>query len=248
MAYMKFKSLDWKTKTTFIVTGVLIGLLLTIQIRSAIPPSSFITDEITVQKELIKSYTDEQAQLKSRIVSLRKEIEENQENVNLTTRENNLESLKILKNEIGLETVKGSGVSITLDDGFFGDRTSAENVSQSLVHASDLRDIVNELRAANADAIAINDQRIIATTPITSVGNTILVNNFHLLPPFTIIAIGDQEILEQRLNDEKLMSDLRKRIKDKNINFSAERVAHLTAPIYNGNFNLKYIIEANKTT
>ncbi|MFC1749435.1 DUF881 domain-containing protein [Pseudomonadota bacterium] len=243
---MKFKSFDLPTKVTFITTGILIGLLLTLQIRSAIPASTFITDEITVQKELIKSYMDDQSLLKSRIVSLREEIEENQEKTRLITQTNNLETLKELKTDIGLEVAKGPGISITLDDGFFGDRSSEENVSQSLIHASDLRDLINVLRTANAEAIAINDQRIIASTSVTSVGNTILVNNFHLLPPFTISAIGDQDILERRLNDENSMLDLRKRIKDNSIQFSAKRIGHLIAPIYNGNFSLKFISEAQK--
>lgn len=241
---MKSINFDRSTKVAFIFTGVLIGLLLTVQIRSAVPPSSFIADEINVQTVLIKSYLNDQAVLKSRIVSLREKIEENQQKTKTTSRENNLEVLRELKADIGLEVVKGRGAIITLDDGFFGDRENADSIAQSLIHASDLRDLVNLLRTTNTEAIAINDQRIIASTPITSVGNTILVNNFNLLPPFSIVAIGDPALIMQRFDDPKSVPDLKKRIEDKNVYFNVESQAHLVAPIYNGNFNLKYIIEA----
>lgn len=243
---MKALNFDRSTKLTFIITGLLVGLLLTVQIRSAVPPSSYIVDEINIQKELVKSYLNEQAQFKSKIVLLREEIEENQENTYISSKENNLEVLSELKSDIGLEVAKGEGVQIALDDGIFGDREQAEDITQSLIHASDLRDLVNLLRTANVGAIAINDQRIIASTPITSVGNTVLVNNFHLLPPFKVVAIGDTELISQRLNDPSTMPDLRKRIDDNNVQFKAEIIPHLVAPIYNGNFSLKYINEANK--
>ncbi len=225
----------------FIVTGVFVGLLLTMQFKSSIPTSVFPTDELEAQQNLIESYIADQALLKTKIVNLRSQIDEAQQQSEALVQDNNLETLKNLKKEMGLEPVRGKGIEISLSDGVFVNRDSSESISQSLIHASDLRDIVNILRTAKAEGISINDQRVIASTPITSVGNTILVNNFHLLPPFTVSAIGDQELLMQRLNDPTSLPDLQKRSGEMKIQFETVLKEGISIPIYNGNLSTKYI-------
>lgn len=225
----------------FVITGVFVGLLLTMQFKSSIPAAMYPTDELKAQKELIESYVADQGVLKTKITTLRGQIDEAREQSRELTKDNNLETLKTLKKEMGLEQVMGAGVMITLNDGMFVNRDSAEEVSQSLVHASDLRDVVNILRTAKAEAVAINDQRIIASTPITSVGNTILVNNFHLVPPFTVTAIGDREVIMERLNDPSSLPDLRKRAGEMKIQFETSLLEGILIPLYNGNLSTKYL-------
>jgi uncharacterized protein YlxW (UPF0749 family) len=232
---------SWRTYAVFVVTGVIIGILVTAQFRSSMPTSSFIYDELTVQKELIKDFIDEQGLLKSKIVTLRGKIEQNQEKTRQSAEKNDLETLKALKKDVGLETSKGKGVLIKIDDGVFVRRDAADTAGDSMVAASDLRDIVNVLQTAKADSIAINDQRIIASTPITSVGNTILVNNFNMLPPFNIAAIGDPELIRQRLDDTGALPELKKRIYDLKIQYSLENKNDLIIPVYNGNLTIKYL-------
>ncbi len=225
----------------FIATGVLVGMLITMQFKSAIPATMFPVDELKAQKELIDSYVSDQGLLKTKITNLRNQIDEARGQSAELAKDNNLETLNSLKKDMGLELARGPGVLISLNDGMFVNRDSAEAISQSLIHASDLRDIVNILRTARAEAIAINDQRIIASTPITSVGNTILVNNFHLLPPFTVTAIGDSEVLLQRLNDPTSLPDMQKRAGEMKIQFEAVSVDGLMVPLYNGNLSTKFI-------
>lgn len=219
-------------------------MLVTTQFKSAVPTGSYLYDQLAIQKMLVKSFIDDQAFLKSKIVSLRKKIEENQEKTRSISQQNNLEVLRELKKDIGLEMSRGDGIVINLNDGAFVNRENVENIDQSLVHASDLRDLVNLLRTAEIEAIAINDQRIIASTPITSVGNTILVNNFHLLPPFNVTAIGDPELIRQRLKDPAVLPDLQKRVKEMKIQYSIQTKSNLVIPIFNGNLSIKYIQQA----
>lgn len=238
------KFLTWKIQLVFIFTGILIGLLVTSQFRSALPTSSYPSDELHAQQDLIKSFSDDQAVLKSKIVTLRKQIEDKQQQSSQTIEKNNLDTLAQLKKEAGLDTVRGEGLAITLNDGLFVKRINEESLSQSLVQASDLRDVVNLLFSAQAEAIAINDQRVIASTPISSVGNTILVNNFHLLPPFTITASGDTELMLQRLNDPAALPDLQKRVTAHNIQLRAIAQKNLLVPVYSSDFRLKYMEES----
>lgn len=238
---MKKEGFSWTVQAAFVVTGVLIGVLVTAQFKSSIPASSYPYDEYKVQQELIKSYTDDQAVLKTKILNLRKEIDDKQKQSGVTVQKTNLDTLEQLKSDIGLGTAKGNGLVITLDDGAFAQRASSEGSETFLVHAADLRDIVNLAFSAQADALAINDQRVIASTPISSVGNTILVNNFHVLPPFTVTVLGDKDFLLQRFNDVTSLSDLNKRAKAQKISFSFLPKDNLALPVYNGDFRLKYV-------
>lgn len=238
---MSFLHHSPRTKMVFIITGIFIGLLITVQFRSALPSSSYPYDELNAQKELIKSYLDDQTILKNRISVLRKQIDENQKRSRTTVEKNNLEVLQDFKKKLGLESVRGEGVEIFLDDGI---RDSSQDTDQALIHPADLRDIVNQLRIAGAEGIAINDQRIIASTSITSVGNTVLVNNFHLAPPFHIATVGKSEFIVQRLEDEAALPDLHKRRKEKKIRFSAIIKNSLSIPAYNSNLSFKYLQSA----
>jgi len=100
----------------------------------------------------------------------------------------------------GTAAVHGSGIIVTLHD---SPKKPAEikqdAVSDYIVHDRDIRDIVNELFASGAEAISINDQRMIATSSIRCVGPVVLVNSTQTAPPFVIRAIGKPDVLENAL-------------------------------------------------
>lgn len=119
--------------------------------------------------------------------------------------EKELEKNNIL---LGSTDVTGEGVIIHLED------------SIDLVHDLDIITIVNELKNAGAEAISINDQRIVTTTAITCDGNVILINGQKIGTPFTILAIGYPEKLMgalsrpggyiELLNEDGVYADIRK--------------------------------------
>ena len=76
---------------------------------------------------------------------------------------------------IGLTEVTGSGVIVTLSDSK-KDASSVLDPSTLLVHDADVLSIINELKNAGAEAIAINDQRIVPTSSIVCGGNIIQIN------------------------------------------------------------------------
>jgi uncharacterized protein YlxW (UPF0749 family) len=242
---MKITESSFRMQIVFVASGVFIGLLITSQFRSSIPTSSYPSDELAIKKELIKNFLDDQSLLKSKIVVLRDEIGKTQDQAKNLGDEKLIETLNGLKKDLGLAQATGDGVEISLNDGALVKRDEADSIDQSLIHAADLRDLINVLRSARADAISINDQRILSNTSITSVGNTILVNNFHLLPPFNIVAIGDSELMSQRLTDVNALPDLNRRQKSNNIEFSFSVKNGLMVPVYNGDFSVKYMKSVN---
>lgn len=76
------------------------------------------------------------------------------------------------------------------------------DANKLLVHEEDLLRIVNELFNAGADAISINDQRIVSTTPILCDGNILRINGKIVGVPITIKAIGHQGALANLLRPQ----------------------------------------------
>lgn len=99
---------------------------------------------------------------------------------------------------LGMTDVKGQGVVISLADNTNENtKNSFSSIDSSnyLVHDGNLISIVNELKAAGAEAISINDKRVSNTTAITCAGNVIQVNGEKIGSPFIIKAIGSKDLL-----------------------------------------------------
>ena len=95
-----------------------------------------------------------------------------------------LQELSEAKILAGLTAIEGPGVIVTLRDG-------ADNV----IHDSNLLIVLNELRDAGAEALSLNQQRIVATSEVRCAGSIVSVNNVRCGAPFIIQAIGDPQVL-----------------------------------------------------
>lgn len=231
-----------------IITGIFVGVLITAQVRTITPlSSSYPLDQLQAQKDLVKTYIDEEALLKSRIISVREKIDTSLEQNQTVSQTANLEALNSLKERIGLSSISGEGFVISLDDSQFVDREIVTSEEGGIIYAADIRDVVNLLRALGVEGISINEQRVIATSSINSVGNTLLVNNSHLAPPFSISTIGDYDSLIRRLEEPGVLADLQKRVKENGIKFEVKKSPHVILPIYNGQFRLKYINQTDNS-
>jgi uncharacterized protein YlxW (UPF0749 family) len=104
--------------------------------------------------------------------------------------------------EAGLDPVHGPGLTITLNDaqrdanGRFPRDASPDDL---VVHQQDIQAVLNALWSAGAEAIQMQDQRIIATSVARCVGNTLLLNGRTYSPPYTLTAIGDATAMQAAL-------------------------------------------------
>lgn len=99
----------------------------------------------------------------------------------------------------GLTAVKGPGVRVTLTD---APRTGDDpDVDPNLlvVHQKDLQAYVNALWAGGAEAISMQGQRLMATTGIKCVGNTVVLDGVPYSPPYVIEAIGDRMAMNRSM-------------------------------------------------
>lgn len=90
--------------------------------------------------------------------------------------------------------MEGPGLEVQIADST-KPLSKGENPNIAIVHNEDLLKIVNELRASGAEALSLNDQRLVETSEVSCAGPTILVNKSRLVPPFIIRAIGDADTM-----------------------------------------------------
>ena len=95
----------------------------------------------------------------------------------------------VLADEAGTTAVRGRALSVRLSDSARQPAPS-EDAGAYRIHDTDIQLVVNALLAAGAEAVAVNDNRIVATSPIRAAGSTIVVNFRPLVPPYQIVAIG----------------------------------------------------------
>src|ERR1700751_3180064 len=114
-----------------------------------------------------------------------------------------------LAGEAGMDPVHGPGLVVTLEDaqrdanGAFPRDASPDDL---VVHQQDIQAVLNALWSAGAEAIQMQDQRIIATSVPRCVGNTLLLNGRTYSPPYTITAIGDATAMQAALTAAPLVT------------------------------------------
>ncbi|MGC1208081.1 MAG: DUF881 domain-containing protein, partial [Ornithinimicrobium sp.] len=89
--------------------------------------------------------------------------------------------------EVGLGPVRGPAVQVTLDDAGYTLDTLPEgyNVDDVVVHQQDVQAVVNALWAGGAEAMMIQDQRVISSSAVQCVGNTLYLQGRVYSPPYT---------------------------------------------------------------
>ena len=137
----------------------------------------------------------------------------------------------------GLVAVAGPGLTVTLGDNPTPPQNDADP-NNYIVHDYDLRALVNALWAGGAEAIAVNDQRLVASSAIRCVGTTILVNNTRLGSPFHIRAIGEPAALERALALDPAAHLLMSRyVRLFDLKLSVQDEDEVTLPAYEGTLN-----------
>ncbi len=157
-----------------------------------------LRDEVLRAKEKYDNTFKELENAEKELAKIREKATQNNNDS-----EEKAEQIKKNNRLLGLTNLEGEGIEITLKDDPNATRESIsvlDDISNHLVHDSDLRMIVNELKNAGAEAISINGQRVVSTTGIMCIGNVIKVNDEKVGSPFVIKAIGFPEMLTTALD------------------------------------------------
>ncbi len=221
------KLLEWQISVSLVCA--VLGALLAIQIRTQSAIHNIVpTRRVEEMAMMLKDLEDEKKALIKENADLKDKLEDAARGRNLF--KSISEEIRNIKVKAGFAAVKGPGIVIRLDDSAVKPEPG-EDPNLFLIHEEDLLKISNELFAAGAEAVSINDQRMIATTGIDCAGTTILVNNKKLVPPYVIKAIGDEKILESSL---LMRGKILETLKSWSIRVRVTKSAEVLVPPYRG--------------
>ena len=182
------------------IVCVFLGLMLAVQFKTQvrIGQGVGVTREEDLASVLSQVEKERQA-LEVEVADLRKKLSVYESGDGTTGRDKIIkQQLAKTANFAGLSDVEGQGIIVVMKD---SDRAiqPGDDPNAFLIHDSDLLKVVNELKAAGAEAMSLNDQRIVAMSEIRCAGPTILINNVRLAPPYVIKVIGEPVTLENAL-------------------------------------------------
>ncbi len=225
-----------KGKTTMTIIVGLICLILTAVMFMQFKTISRI--DVTALENM------QEAELKSEIASWKTKYEEvlkKKEDTNLKIEEyrenitNNQKASELLTNDlnqltglIGLREVTGSGVIITLEDNEY-----------VRITPTDILELINELKLSGAEAISINDERIVYNSYVVSPNGTFIqVDGVKLVSPYVVKAIGNPTYLESGLSKKQYGYIDSK--KAEGISVKLERKDNITINKYSRDLEFKY--------
>ncbi len=218
-----------------------------------------LTTVIFIQFKTI-SHTDinaleslQQSELKTEIASIKAQYDETltkleetngmikdyEESINTDKEASVLLQEELLKSQnlLGKAKVQGEGIIITLTD--------VEVGKYGKITATDLIELLNYLKTAGAEAISINDQRIVFNSYVVDItGGFISVNGRRLVSPYQVKAIGDITYLESGLSQKQYGFIDSKTNQGKSV--ILEKNNDITIEAYNGSLKYKYAKEAEQ--
>jgi uncharacterized protein YlxW (UPF0749 family) len=142
-----------------------------------------------------------------------------------------------------LVPLSGPGVRITLDDApqsADGSRPAGATADDLVIHQSDVQAVVNAVWAAGADGVAIMNRRLIATSAVRCVGNTLLLQGRPYSPPFVVTAIVDAAAVADQLADSPQVQVFQQAVEDFGLTFAVEERSEVRLPEYDGSLEMEY--------
>ncbi|NLC76177.1 MAG: DUF881 domain-containing protein [Clostridia bacterium] len=224
-----------------IISGILlVSIILTNQAARSEAADSSNADLI----EIINRLEEETLALEEMIDEKRDRIDEiREQQVEKGTLATLQSELEWLRRRTGLTQVTGPGITVVLDDNEELAAAAKANApltfdpNSYIIHDKDLLYLVNDLRLGGAEAISINNQRIISSSDIRCVGTVILVNSMRLAPPYEIRAIGDPEKLTKQVLNGQTFPWL----KDRSFPVEIIEEESIQIPTYKGGFSTAHL-------
>lgn len=224
--------------------GLLIGLLLAVQWRSASTHNQPASRESTRQQvsASIQQFESEQTTLKQQVGGLRAQLTnlQQQSAVNQDSLGNAKQVLQDQQIAAGLVPLRGPGVVISFDDSQVQNIPEGEDLARYIIHEYDLRDGINTLLGAGAEAISLNGERLVGSSSVYCVGSTIIVNSTRLSPPYVITAIGDRAKLADAMQTAPQMSKFLQRKILYDVQMQVDSRAEVYVPEYKNAPAFKY--------
>lgn len=219
------------------IVCIIIGIMIVVQYKSVIQLGGTVsntrTQELAAQLNTLEK---EKKNFNTEINNLKSKIEEyeNQFSQDNKIVENLQKSTQEAKMLAGQTTVEGQGIVITLD---YTPLEGGDDFDPFLMYPEYLLLLVNELNSSGAEAISINDQRIISTSEVRLAGNHIVINGQKFSHPFVFKVIGDSQTIESAI---QLRGGIVELLNSVYIQVNIKREEEVVIPKYEGVIDYEY--------
>jgi uncharacterized protein YlxW (UPF0749 family) len=146
--------------------------------------------------------------------------------------------------DAGLTAVAGAAMTVSLDDvprnQAQRDLAAGAQPDDLVIHQQDVQGVVNALWAGGAEAMTVMGQRVVATTAVRCVGNTLLLAGRVFSPPFVVTAIGDPARMRHALASDPSVQIFQQYVAAYGLRYRASTSLHVTLPPYAGPLELSH--------
>lgn len=200
---------------------------------------------ITDLPGVVRQERERTDELQARVAELNREVDQLSRQVDDSTVTKLQREVDALLEPAGVTPMSGPGLTVVLTDApkseidkAGGD--SGVSADELVVHQQDIQAVVNALWAGGAEAMSIQGQRVISTTGIKCVGNTVVLHGVPYSPPYRIAAIGNPADLQRSLDASDYIDAYLTFVETYGLGYEVIPSARLEVPAYRGSTTLKY--------
>ncbi|MBD9732056.1 MULTISPECIES: DUF881 domain-containing protein [unclassified Streptomyces] len=153
--------------------------------------------------------------------------------------------LASLEKRAGTKKLKGEAITVTLNDAPPDATAKLPGYPEPqpdylVIHQQDLQAVVNAMWQGGAEGIQVMDQRLISTSAVRCVGNTLILQGRVYSPPYTITAVGDPGKLRKALTASPAIQNYMVYVNVYGLGWKVEDNGPVTLPGYSGTVDLHY--------
>jgi uncharacterized protein YlxW (UPF0749 family) len=150
-----------------------------------------------------------------------------------------------LKGPAGLDKVHGPSLTVTLEDAPQSDvdravKNGETTADQLVVHQQDIQAVANALWSGGAEAMTLQKQRVVSSTGIKCVGNTVVLHGVPYAPPYVITAVGDVQQMQRALDESAYIAGYLTYVRTYDLGYSVKVADDTELPGYAGGGSLRY--------
>lgn len=187
---------------------------------------------------LVQDQSRRNRALTTQLTQLRSQVDALTDDQNL--RSDLPQRLKRQEVRAGLTALVGPAVTVTLDDAPASVAPVGIDADLLVVHQQDIQAVVNALWAGGAEAMTIQGQRVISTTGVKCVGNTVVLHGIPYAPPYVVSALGDQGQLRAALAASEPVRIYRQYVTAYGLVYAEKTQDAVTFPAHQGSVDLDY--------
>ncbi|CCK28865.1 hypothetical protein BN159_4486 [Streptomyces davaonensis JCM 4913] len=155
------------------------------------------------------------------------------------------EKLAGLEKSAGTQKLKGEAITVTLNDAPPDATAKLPGYPEPqpdylVIHQQDLQAVVNALWQGGAKGIKVMDQRLISTSAVRCVGNTLILQGRVYSPPYKITAVGEPGKLQQALAESAAIQNYMVYVNVYGLGWKVTEDGTVTLPGYSGTVDLQY--------